>query len=84
MVLVKPTGNYYDMIILAKFDWSNLYKIKYVNIALDIYINKRYKFYDVLLDTIEKTVPKKPTYTQKFPLWFTFEPMLIREKKRYK
>lgn len=70
-------ANYYDMnIILAKFDWSNLYKIKDVNIALDL-------FYDILLNTIEKTVPKKQTYTHTFPPWFSSElRMLIHEKKR--
>jgi len=63
-------------ITLAKFDWSNLYKIKDVNIALDV-------LYDVLLDTIENTVPKKTTHTHKFPSWFLSElRMLIREKKK--
>jgi hypothetical protein len=34
-------------IISAQFDWSSLYKIKDVNIALDL-------FYDILSNTIEK------------------------------
>lgn len=36
-----------------------------------------------ILDTINKTVPRKLTYIQNFPTWFSFKLlMLIKEKNR--
>jgi len=68
-------ANYYELnITFASFNWSNVYKVNDINTALNI-------FYKIVLNTIEKTVPRKILGKNKFPSWFTKEIHTNKEKE---
>lgn len=63
--------------IFANFDWLIIYKERDVNVALNI-------FYEVLLDTIEQTVPKNKSRIFNYSKWFSKELcFFIKEKNGY-
>lgn len=63
-------------LVIASYDWSNMYKLSDVNSAVDI-------FNVVVLDAIDQTVPKKLIRSCMFPKWFSRELcVLIKQKRR--
>jgi len=68
----------YDQLnlIIAGYNWSNMYKLSDINAAVNI-------FNLVVLNAIDRTVPKKLIRSRMFPKWFSKELcVLIKQKKR--
>jgi len=84
-VHICPNSWFYDFkkanydqlnLIIAGYNWSNMYKLSDINAAVNI-------FNIVVLDAIDQTVPKKLIRSRMFPKWFSQELcVLIKQKKR--
>lgn len=70
-----PKSWYYDYnkvnyntlhVIFASLDWSIIYNIVDINVALNT-------FYEVILNAIDQIVPKTLIHSNSFPRWFSEE-----------